>query len=187
MALGAIAYCESGLPFISCEQRHTRGGSALDSMAVADTDTATLAWLVSALEGARAQGQSKSVAYLDAVADNVVFEVGSVARGSPRASYSLDTCMVMSTCYTLYVTWEGTNGGLMSETGQPDQDNREKLATATEADVIEELRKQGIYDLDDLVRKALADIQNQLETESESELDALLGPWYVYVHSTEHH
>ncbi len=45
-----------------------------------DTDTATLAWLVSALEQARREGQSKAVSYLEAVADDVVFEMESAAR-----------------------------------------------------------------------------------------------------------
>ena len=45
-----------------------------------DTDTATLVWLVSALEQARSQGQAKAVAYLEAVADDVVFEMESAAR-----------------------------------------------------------------------------------------------------------
>jgi hypothetical protein len=45
-----------------------------------DTDTATLAWLVSTLEHVRTQGQSKAVAYLEDVADDVVFEMESAAR-----------------------------------------------------------------------------------------------------------
>lgn len=45
-----------------------------------DTDTATLAWLVSALEHARARGQVKLVGYLEAVVDDVVFEVETAAR-----------------------------------------------------------------------------------------------------------
>ena len=47
-----------------------------------DTETATLAWLVSALEQARIQGHSKSVANLEDVADDVVFEMESAARRS---------------------------------------------------------------------------------------------------------
>ena len=43
-------------------------------------DTATLAWLVSALEQARSQGQTKIVDYLQLVADDVVFEMESAAR-----------------------------------------------------------------------------------------------------------
>jgi hypothetical protein len=52
----------------------------------ADTDTATWAWLVSALEQARGQDQTKLVAYLEAVADDVAFEVELAARGMPVRS-----------------------------------------------------------------------------------------------------
>ena len=37
----------------------------------ADAETATLAWLVSALEHARSRGQTKLVGYLEEVADDV--------------------------------------------------------------------------------------------------------------------
>ena len=40
-----------------------------------DTKTAILAWLAEALEYAHARGQTKLVAYLQEVADEVVFEV----------------------------------------------------------------------------------------------------------------
>ena len=46
----------------------------------ADTETATLAWLVEALGYTRSNGQSKVVDYLEAVLDDVVFEMESVAR-----------------------------------------------------------------------------------------------------------
>ena len=46
----------------------------------ADTEQATLAWLVEALEYARSRGQAKVVGYLEEVADDVVFEVEMVAR-----------------------------------------------------------------------------------------------------------
>ncbi|HET6262581.1 MAG TPA: hypothetical protein VFG99_10150 [Chloroflexia bacterium] len=45
-----------------------------------DTDAATLAWLVSALEHARSQGQEKAVDYLEAIAADVLFEMESAAR-----------------------------------------------------------------------------------------------------------
>ena len=45
-----------------------------------DSETATLTWLVSALEHARTRGQTKVVGYLEEVADDVVFEVEMVAR-----------------------------------------------------------------------------------------------------------
>ena len=47
-----------------------------------DTETTTLAWLVGALEQARRQDHSKAVSYLEAVADDVVFEMESAARRS---------------------------------------------------------------------------------------------------------
>jgi hypothetical protein len=46
----------------------------------ADTETATLEWLVTALDYARSNGQTKVVGYLEEVADDVVFEVEMVAR-----------------------------------------------------------------------------------------------------------
>jgi hypothetical protein len=45
-----------------------------------DDRTATLAWLVSSLEHARTRGQTKVVGYLEAVLDDVVFEMESAAR-----------------------------------------------------------------------------------------------------------
>jgi hypothetical protein len=45
-----------------------------------NNDTAALAWLVSALEQARRQGQTRLVDYLETIADDVVFEVEMVAR-----------------------------------------------------------------------------------------------------------
>jgi hypothetical protein len=45
-----------------------------------DDRTATLAWLVSGLEHARRRGQTKILGYLEAVLDDVVFEMESAAR-----------------------------------------------------------------------------------------------------------
>ncbi len=46
----------------------------------ADKDTAVdLSWLMSALEHARAQDQTNIVGYLEAIADDVVFEMESSA------------------------------------------------------------------------------------------------------------
>ncbi len=70
----------NNVPILECEQRHIREGSTLDSMLGTDTDTATLAWLVSALEQARREGQAKAVGYLEAVADDVVFEMEMAAK-----------------------------------------------------------------------------------------------------------
>jgi hypothetical protein len=47
---------------------------------VVDTETATLAWLMNALEHARARGQTKLVGSLEAVVDDVVFEMEAAAR-----------------------------------------------------------------------------------------------------------
>jgi hypothetical protein len=55
-------------------------GITLDSALGKDTATATLEWLVEALEHARARGQTKLVGYLEEVADDVVFEVEMSAR-----------------------------------------------------------------------------------------------------------
>ncbi len=52
----------------------------LDVTSVMDTDTATLAWLVSALEQSRSRGEMKLVGYLEAVVEDVVFEVEAAAR-----------------------------------------------------------------------------------------------------------
>jgi len=48
----------------------------------ADSETATLEWLVTALDYARSNGQTKVVGYLEEVADDVVFEVEATARRS---------------------------------------------------------------------------------------------------------
>jgi hypothetical protein len=45
-----------------------------------DDDTAALAWLVSTLEQARRQGQTKLVDYLETIADDAVFEMEMAAR-----------------------------------------------------------------------------------------------------------
>ena len=52
----------------------------MDSVLGEDTETATLAWLVGALEHARARGQTTLVGYLEAVTDDVVFEMEAPAR-----------------------------------------------------------------------------------------------------------
>ena len=72
--------CANNVPILQSEQRHIREGSTLDSMLGADIDTATLAWLARALEQARWEGQWKVVGYLEAVLDDVVFEMDMAAR-----------------------------------------------------------------------------------------------------------
>ncbi len=49
-------------------------------MSSVDDRTATLMWLVRGLEHARTQGQTKVLGYLEAVLDDVVFEMESAAR-----------------------------------------------------------------------------------------------------------
>ena len=53
-------------------------------------ETAALAWLVGALEQARAQRQTKLVDYLEVVLEDVVFEMESAAR-SKRAGIASST------------------------------------------------------------------------------------------------
>ena len=50
-----------------------------------DSETATLTWLVEALEYTRSSGQMKVVGYLEEVADDVVFEVEMAARTASLA------------------------------------------------------------------------------------------------------
>lgn len=52
----------------------------MDSALVVDNETATLVWLVNALEHTRARGQTKLVGYLEAVVEDVVFEMEAAAR-----------------------------------------------------------------------------------------------------------
>jgi hypothetical protein len=61
---------------------HRTGGTLLieNLPSEVDSETATLAWLVEALECVRSKGQTKAVSYLEEVADDVVFEVEMVAR-----------------------------------------------------------------------------------------------------------
>ncbi len=49
-------------------------------MSVAETEIATLAWLISALEHARTQGQMRLLMCLGAVVDDVLFEMASASR-----------------------------------------------------------------------------------------------------------
>jgi hypothetical protein len=51
-----------------------------DSMKGVNAETATLEWLVTALQYTRSRGQTKVVGYLEEVADDVVLEVEMVAR-----------------------------------------------------------------------------------------------------------
>ena len=48
----------------------------------ADAETATLEWLVTALQYTRSRNQTKVVGYLEEVADDVVFEVEAAAYRS---------------------------------------------------------------------------------------------------------
>jgi hypothetical protein len=55
-------------------------GVQLEPQTDLDDDTATLAWLVGALEQARSQGQTRIVDHLETIADDVVFEMEMIAR-----------------------------------------------------------------------------------------------------------
>jgi hypothetical protein len=55
-------------------------GAWLELTSGVNDDTAALAWLVSALEQARRQGQATLVDYLETIADDVVFEMEMAAR-----------------------------------------------------------------------------------------------------------
>jgi hypothetical protein len=56
-----------------------------DSMKGVKTETATLEWLVNALQYTRSRGQTKVVGYLEDVADDVVFELEAAAHRSRYA------------------------------------------------------------------------------------------------------
>ena len=58
----------------------------LDAPTGVNPETATLGWLVDALEQARSQGQSKTVGYLEAVAEDVAFEMEMVTRRGAKVS-----------------------------------------------------------------------------------------------------
>ena len=54
----------------------------LDVPTGTDEETATLAWLVGALGWAREEGHGRLAGYLEAVADDVLFEAEAAARGA---------------------------------------------------------------------------------------------------------
>jgi hypothetical protein len=64
-------------------------GGWLESKRSMDADTVALAWLVSALEQARSQGQTKVVDYLETIADDVVFEMEMAARRASLRSRAM--------------------------------------------------------------------------------------------------
>ena len=55
----------------------------LEVPAGTDAETATLVWLVDALERAREGGHERLAGYLEAVADDAVFEAEAAARRGP--------------------------------------------------------------------------------------------------------
>jgi hypothetical protein len=57
------------------------GGNVPDLPVGTDAETATLVWLMGALERAREGGHERLVGYLEAVADDAVFEAEAAARG----------------------------------------------------------------------------------------------------------
>ena len=58
------------------------GGKLLDVPAGTDAETATLMWLMSALEWAREGGHERLASHLEAVADDAVFEAEAPAQGA---------------------------------------------------------------------------------------------------------
>jgi hypothetical protein len=52
----------------------------LETKAGVEGDAVALGWLVSALDYARARGQSQSVEYLETIVDDVLFETEMAAR-----------------------------------------------------------------------------------------------------------
>ncbi len=74
----------NNVPILECEQRQITGGSTLDPMLVADTENATLGWLEAALEHAYSHGHHLALAYLEAVMEDVMFEMEMAARSSRR-------------------------------------------------------------------------------------------------------
>ena len=78
---GHLPYSGNNIPDLQCERHRVAGGSTTLGLVLgADTETATLAWLVSALEHSRTRGDTKLVDYLEAVVEDVVFEVEAAAR-----------------------------------------------------------------------------------------------------------
>ncbi len=70
----------NNVSILEWEQHRITIGGTLNSTLGRDTDTATLSWLVSALEQARREGQWKAVGYLQAVLDDVMFQMEMAAR-----------------------------------------------------------------------------------------------------------
>lgn len=60
------------------------GGNVLEVPVGSDAEAATLVWLTGALERAREEGRDRLVGYLEAVADDAVFEAEAAARRGPR-------------------------------------------------------------------------------------------------------
>ena len=64
------------------------GGITLSLTLGVDNETAALAWLMGALEQARAQSQTKLVGYLEVILEDVVFEMESAARSRRKGMSS---------------------------------------------------------------------------------------------------
>jgi hypothetical protein len=82
-ACGCVAEHDLGAhPTLECAALLYKGGNVLEVPAGADAETATLVWLMGALEWAREGGHERLAGYLEAVADDVVFEAEAAARTS---------------------------------------------------------------------------------------------------------
>ncbi len=69
-------------PALGCGAPPYEGGNVLEVPVGADDETATLVWLLCALEQAREGGHERLVGYLEEVAEDVVFEAEAAARTS---------------------------------------------------------------------------------------------------------
>lgn len=55
-------------------------GTLMDLLVSTETDKSTLLWLMNALERTRTQDRTKLAGYLEAVLEDVIFEVESASR-----------------------------------------------------------------------------------------------------------
>ena len=78
--MGVAQTCPRGPPRNRIRALLYEGGNVLEVPAGTDAETATLVWLMAALERAREEGQERLVGYLKAVAGDAVFEAEAAAR-----------------------------------------------------------------------------------------------------------
>jgi hypothetical protein len=76
----AQAYMHGSTLGYTAYTARSTGGNTLSPTLGVDNEAAALAWLVGALDQARAQSQTKLVGYLEVILEDVVFEMESAAR-----------------------------------------------------------------------------------------------------------